>query len=1098
MEINMLRLPTPNTEKFELRENKILYSRSQGNFGNMIFSVTPTGELIAELTFKNDIRIFNSHEIKITGISPKKLKMLQDEKDQQKIVKALTTCHFRMQGFDLICLPNGLGGWLKDVHEGMKLHLDDSKIVSNFVEGTMIWVQNLEGADAEDISRHCNEVDTLKDPLDMLGDNTEFQGWHFNVNLYPDGPSDRFSYAGGDIHDTRIVNARERLVFAIEHYGKVVTAEPLGQGLHALQDIFAHADKFVTRYPKRKDTGDGYKFKYSHANMRGWYADDTGHINNGASVFEPERPGTLMEESIFAVTSRPDPVTRVVADGTFNQRYSDTKTATYLYLIAFYAATDSKKNIRTLLEKTSLARFSESSGKYVLGDRLSNSNIHMLVGFLTMLVEILEPYKAKQEGVNQLLAVLITALDFARHTPNPNGCDLFLLSKYQGGSKDLVFTRSAYIVTPTAIFYFNKDVRASATNPGVISGLDDSKQMQIREILHVTPDGYDKPQNELSAEQILRVVLLSGYLPSDINVVDPSGETAVWNAVKYRWHRPLCGSPLSLWSIPGASTVTPRNESKKLHISFSTHRGPALDGSHFAWCRSFTIELNGRMIGKVEIPIVHPESGDTSVQWMKNGKWLGPWGMPPYFKWSIALPSGGSLSAEFASWQECLDVLKSTICGDSIPELVFKPGMQLISDSAEYKTETITSGTSSPLSTIEDWYIDDQIDFLLRHYLRDSRDIEIFRSIRLDLYEGATLENNLYEHLLLRVHNLHGHAIAIPINLHGNHWVGLYIRFPTEDLTRPEITYVDPYGIEPSDILIKVLTKLYNHMTIKYSSVEYQNDAHNCGPWTVIFLEYLVKGFGDLNQLPPAGFNIEQRRQEDLEILEHAGLFPEKFEPKLNDQKFGLSKKSYPTVFQLSGGGYQASAMWGSELTDARADALQDYREHRENGYAEDNPSRPFPGGDWRNFLWDSSVSEPWGRGRMRYNATKEDEQWMTEKDSNYVARKKREAYSRSGITSDSSFFKRQAEAPKLKILGASYGLSNVTVKIRDLCKNNELHINIDNVTLTEDGWPKVRKSLSIVYQYGDFEPQTIIAAEGNKIDIAMSSAEGHDYKLGK
>jgi hypothetical protein len=158
----------------------------------------------------------------------------------------------------------------------------------------------------------------------------------------------------------------------------------------------------------------------------------------------------------------------------------------------------------------------------------------------------------------------------------------------------------------------------------------------------------------------------------------------------------------SATALPSALTASSPNHllettskvlTPSIKISFATYQGPAFDGSQFAWCRSFTVELNNKLLGKIDIPVVHTNTrgknwGDTCVQWMRNKKWLGPWGLPQSFFTNIT-SQGGTLSIEFTSWKECLTFLNEPVCGNSnsLCELVFKPTAQLIIKSNEYKEQ---------------------------------------------------------------------------------------------------------------------------------------------------------------------------------------------------------------------------------------------------------------------------------------------------------------------------------------------------------------------------------------------------------------------------
>lgn len=72
------------------------------------------------------------------------------------------------------------------------------------------------------------------------------------------------------------------------------------------------------------------------------------------------------------------------------------------------------------------------------------------------------------------------------------------------------------------------------------------------------------------------------------------------------------------------------------------------------------------------------------------------------------------------------------------------------------------------------------------------------------------------------------------------------------------------------------------------------------------------------------------------------------------------------------------------------------------------------------------------------------------------------------------------ADSNHLTIIGAAYGLGNVTSKCQSLVTANDLDITANNATFG-DTWEGVKKSLVIVYQYGTNQPLMTITAENDK-----------------
>ena len=70
-----------------------------------------------------------------------------------------------------------------------------------------------------------------------------------------------------------------------------------------------------------------------------------------------------------------------------------------------------------------------------------------------------------------------------------------------------------------------------------------------------------------------------------------------------------------------------------------------------------------------------------------------------------------------------------------------------------------------------------------------------------------------------------------------------------------------------------------------------------------------------------------------------------------------------------------------------------------------------------------------------------------------------------------------------LRIAGAAYGLGDVTHKVQSKVRNNRLHIAASN-RVFGDTWPWVRKTLVVVYQYGNGSYRTKIVTEGHTLRI--------------
>ena len=75
------------------------------------------------------------------------------------------------------------------------------------------------------------------------------------------------------------------------------------------------------------------------------------------------------------------------------------------------------------------------------------------------------------------------------------------------------------------------------------------------------------------------------------------------------------------------------------------------------------------------------------------------------------------------------------------------------------------------------------------------------------------------------------------------------------------------------------------------------------------------------------------------------------------------------------------------------------------------------------------------------------------------------------------------ADATALRILGATYGLADVTVQVSGLVQNNSAQFAASNATFP-DKWEGVVKTCTVVFQYGDGAPVTRTYLEGQPVRL--------------
>ena len=76
--------------------------------------------------------------------------------------------------------------------------------------------------------------------------------------------------------------------------------------------------------------------------------------------------------------------------------------------------------------------------------------------------------------------------------------------------------------------------------------------------------------------------------------------------------------------------------------------------------------------------------------------------------------------------------------------------------------------------------------------------------------------------------------------------------------------------------------------------------------------------------------------------------------------------------------------------------------------------------------------------------------------------------------------------SPPMTILGAAYGLADVTTKVCELVKNRSLTATANNSTFG-DSWIGIQKTLVVTYQYGEEIPQVSAVKQDETMEIIYS-----------
>ena len=242
------------------------------------------------------------------------------------------------------------GGWGDRQHKGytntstgITVYTEKNGSGSSIGEGTYAWAEQMgfSPAHCQVIAASCVNVDyhMKTRPMYAIDDFIAMrliknqresyryytQSFHFNTHLLG-----RNREPAGTLGDTRLVHAVRCLAEAVEMHGngdEEGAYSILGAGLHPLQDIFAHADRFVHHMAV-----DPFQHHIDHPE-----ADDprSGKVNRYVIV-KHVLGFKLFGAKGLQIGGQNAGAASTVDNPRFNQRYSNTKTATMLYLDLFH------------------------------------------------------------------------------------------------------------------------------------------------------------------------------------------------------------------------------------------------------------------------------------------------------------------------------------------------------------------------------------------------------------------------------------------------------------------------------------------------------------------------------------------------------------------------------------------------------------------------------------------------------------------------------------------------------------------------------------------------------------------------------------------
>lgn len=150
----------------------------------------------------------------------------------------------------------------------------------------------------------------------------------------------------------------------------------------------------------------------------------------------------------------------------------------------------------------------------------------------------------------------------------------------------------------------------------------------------------------------------------------------------------------------------------------------------------------------------------------------------------------------------------------------------------------------------DEYYSEDQITHLLRHYLKDD---ELYYIAPQTQFENRFLLEDNLRNAMARA--MSGRIAVIPIHLHENHWVGAVIREQNDG--NIEVIYVDPMGhrIEAeanANLFVTIISSLERNVHIVDLGTQnfiQQRNNYDCGPFTIDNLVRLARAGNQLDNL---------------------------------------------------------------------------------------------------------------------------------------------------------------------------------------------------------------------------------------------------------
>ena len=202
-----------------------------------------------------------------------------------------------------------------------------------------------------------------------------------------------------------------------------------------------------------------------------------------------------------------------------------------------------------------------------------------------------------------------------------------------------------------------------------------------------------------------------------------------------------------------------------------------------------------------------------------------------------------------------------------------------------------------------------------------------------------------------------------------------------------------------------------------------------------------------------------------------------------------MSEESWPSDPKITFNRHAESDWCRHQITWSRSQNLQDWDHIKPGDRIAIRACARFRG--WCNYVGNMRIDVFTSLLRRHYTRNEVLEIWDME-NGKYL--RKSNTFEKATSSPEAPLPKHMStDQSRLRILVANYGTLDVTSHLAELAINDQtLEIDTDTLdTYLGDPWPGTRKTLSLLYQFSDEEPQLLITAQGRGTVIVNSNVSG-------